>query len=383
MNLPQEVINTTIFHLRHEYRALLRLCLVCHFCLAESRRYLYREVAVGLEMAIFEPPGCFGVRTKARQLQFLNAISTLNPSLATHIHTFAYTYPYEFSFFASRKRPDTSTLELLNSCLRLMKNLKELSILCIETSLAAIIHGCTFELNTFRFVPFISPIGNQPKEEFRDFVTSQPSLRRLLLWEIDGGVWTQSDLMKLWSRNTELHQLEHLSGDSGSVEAILPLCSPSSLTITGAENFPFHTNLVSQKLRDITVLCLHDSRETVQPLLHRLNEDVMSDLQQLKVLHIASVSFNSNFPDPSLRFPRLRVFIKSFPFLKGDEIPDNMEPRSTSVNEYFNALGHLQAVYFQHRQLIGEAKCFFLYTREALAPIAVDSTDVWDISPWL
>lgn len=383
MDLPQEIINSIIFHLRYDRTTLRALSLVCSTFLPESRRYLYQKIALArFDQRTYIPHECFTLELN-RNTELFTTLSQRNPSIASYIHTFAYV-------FDPSHGDKEDICEWLNVCLQLMTNLKDLSFLFVRLPLARLVQGCTFELETFRYGPWVTKWSSESTDLY-DFITSQCTLRKLMFIEFNphGG-----DFKKfLWPHTTFFPQLKHLIGTALIIEHILPTCSPTSLSWVMFYGGDFyHVPNLGQKLEDMKSLCLHGGHIPVETR-ERMVAPLPSYCRHLQILHISgylSEKFlSTNFSEVP-HFPNLKIFIQSLPIpvswqvwnkIRGD-LATYLESRRLEVVAWFQELHHLQVAYFQQLP-ITEAKCFVAYERGVSEPIEVEAAEVWEISPWI
>ncbi|KAF5346530.1 hypothetical protein D9756_010016 [Leucocoprinus leucothites] len=376
MDLPQEIIYSVIFHLRHDPSTLLVLCLVCRAFLPESRRYLYQKIAHGQQAYV--PYGCLMLNPN-KNTQLFISLSRGHSSLAKYIHTFAY-------IFSPGSGGNERICGSLNASLQLMTNLKDLSLFSLGIPLSRLIQGCTFELEVFSYTPLVSE-WDSGSIDLHEFVTHQRALRRLMFIEINP---LDDDLKSMWPATTSLPRLQHLTGDALAIKHLLPTCSPTSLSWAMVLGGDFYNvpNL-TQKLENLRSLCLH----CIGPPRASQITPLINHCRNLQILHISGTPnrdfFIAGLP-VVLHFPNLRIFIQSFPTeilqqiwntAQGD-LSAYLELRRTEARTWFQLLHHFQVAYFQHLS-IREDKCFVAYERGAPDLIKVEAREVWGISPWI
>ncbi|KAJ3576817.1 hypothetical protein NP233_g161 [Leucocoprinus birnbaumii] len=342
MELPPEIIHLIVFQLRHDQRTLSTLCLVDKFLLAESRSYLYKNVALSpAKISAFLPLGCFVIRRPANQTRFLTTVSQ-SPSVASHILTFA--------FYYNRFRPlypgedvdvDENTvdapLSLLNPSIRLMENLEDLTLILLSGSLSSIIEHCTLKLRAFRYIPCVEEWAEET-DDLHDFIVATS-----LTWKVNR---TGFYYNALGGRNLELEKI-------------------TSLGLVG---------LIEADKSSSRILKYFFDRQQQPEVLH-LSGDVDKAL------------LCCSFPEV-LRLPNLRIFIQSFRSTKSSQEWNNEnessgypESRREEVATWFNALPHFQTAYFQRLPTI-EARSFIAYNRGTSKSTEVEAAEVWDFSPW-
>jgi hypothetical protein len=153
--LPPEITLSIISNLRNDRSVLYAPCLACQETLLESRRFLYRNIAIAsLSYSFWVPYYCFALESD-RGIQLLTRLSETNTSPTEHIHTFCFELNHHQIYSKSDFEP------LLHSTLRFIVNLKELSILSYSSPApivgadSTIRQDYTFQLHSFRWVTVV------------------------------------------------------------------------------------------------------------------------------------------------------------------------------------------------------------------------------------
>ncbi|KAJ3576816.1 hypothetical protein NP233_g160 [Leucocoprinus birnbaumii] len=281
MDLPQELISSIISHACRDRSTLYNLCLVSRAFLPEARRYLYRRLVITAKFdpqSYWIPYGCFVVRDNNHINPLLLTLTHLNPLMCRYINTFVYV-----ADFSNISKQELSAM--LNSSLRAMVNLKDLSLFHLALSLSEIVNGCTFSLDTIRYVALfkLNDPDMHASEQFHEFISQQPTLKRMMCI-IPG---SEKDSWTPWPAETSLRQLQYLAGDIRTIKLILPASSTANMLLSipwGPMKITIPSGLRS-RLGAIRSLCLQlnpfwdSDHDPLQPLLH--------PFQQLRILHIS------------------------------------------------------------------------------------------------
>jgi hypothetical protein len=212
IHIPQEINDLIIDQAKADRSTLYSLCLVSRSFLPQTQRTLYRDFNISDdEFALCSASGWIIDATRAMNL--FRTLTQHNPSLTKFVQTLYHRFAsYDHS-------PNKLYWDLFKQTLQLMVNLKRLTVTCINP-IPDLLAGCSFQLEVF---------GNdracdEPRVHFATLqhLASQPKLRSLYAWRFfrhDGHLPIQY-----------CPDLEALTGDRRTLEAILPGRSVSRLT---------------------------------------------------------------------------------------------------------------------------------------------------------
>ncbi|KXN90366.1 hypothetical protein AN958_04317 [Leucoagaricus sp. SymC.cos] len=374
-DVPLEIVDAIFYNLQHDLRSVRSICLISRRFWNDFRKVLYRRIALSdNDDVLFN---CFIVGSEKRT-PFFTTLSTHNPSLARLLHTFL----FDFSRFTASNEDIDLVSKSLSSCLKLLSNVTDLSILSsphpIVLGDCALLRSCTFQLQAFRWIS----IESVSATDLYEFLTMQKQLQRLtfIAERLSGS---------LPLPNTCCPELRDLFAGGQLIQRLLPNRSITHLGST--PGIPREIRIgpeMRQKLEEIHTFRISGIPGTA--LLSCLGP-LTSCLRSLQIVHIVGVTVPDILRKNQavvMALPTLKIFIQSLP-----NRPNFLLPRSEPKNyqtsygvlfeEWFDALKNLQVAYVQGYARSNGHKCYLAWKRDAPDPIWVEAAEIWDISPWI